>query len=141
MDGPPNFRTMIARGIIGVMVTSALLLACTRAVAQAPVQKVSSPSPLEALTNDLCGCFSAIDLAQKDAVIDARVKRCMEDAIVRHPAAVRMLIQQQPTKDSVGFDLGRALGALLDRSCAAYQRVKQRLRPGRADAAVGNSQS
>ncbi|MFZ1688003.1 MAG: hypothetical protein WAU70_11305 [Flavobacteriales bacterium] len=132
---------MIARGIIAGMVACTLLLACTHAEAQAPVQKVSSPSPLEALTNDLCGCFSAIDLAQKDAVIDARVKRCMEDAIVRHPAAVRALIQQQRKQNTVGFDLGRALGSLLDRSCAGYQRVKQRLRPGRAEAAVRNSQS
>ncbi|MEO8067936.1 MAG: hypothetical protein ABI599_09620 [Flavobacteriales bacterium] len=132
---------MIARGIIGGWVISMMLLACTHADAQAPVQKLSAPSPIQALSADLCGCFSAIDLAQKDAVIDARVKRCMEDAIVRHPAAVRMLIQQQPAKNSVGFDLGRTLGALLDRSCAAYQRVKQRLRPGRAETAVGNSQS
>ena len=141
MGYPPNFRTMIARGIVVCIWACSLLLACTHADAQAPVQKVSTPTPVQVLTNDLCDCFSAIDLTLKDAVIDARVKRCMEDAIVHHPGAVRTLIQQQTKQSTVGFDLGRTLGGLLDRSCAAYPKVKDRLRPSRADAAVRNSKS
>lgn len=132
---------MIAQGIVAGMLACSLLLACTHADAQTPAQKVSTPSPVQALTNDMCDCFAGIDLTLKDAVIDARVKRCMEDAIVQHPGAVRTLIQQQPKQSTVGFDLGRTLGGLLDRSCAAYRKVKDRLRPSRTDAAVRNSKS
>ncbi|MBK7553689.1 MAG: hypothetical protein IPI55_03540 [Flavobacteriales bacterium] len=132
---------MIARVIIAGTMVSATLLACTRAEAQTPVHSASSPTPVQLLTNELCGCFSAIDLAAKDNVIDAHVKRCMENAIVHHPGAVRTLIQQQSKQNTVGFDLGRTLGSLLDKSCAAYQKVKNRLRPGRAEAGVRNSDS
>jgi hypothetical protein len=132
---------MILRPVIGALLCSMLLLACTEVAAQASARPVSTTSPVQSLTDDLCGCFSVIDLTLKDAVIDQRVKRCMEDAIVYHPAAVRALIQDQPKQGTIGFDLGRTLGALLDRSCGAYRKVKDRLRPGRAEVAVRNVQS
>lgn len=132
---------MIARVIIAGTMVSAMLLACTRTEAQTPVHSASASTPVQSLTNELCSCFSAIDLAAKDNVIDAQVKRCMEEAILRHPGAVRTLIQQGSKQNSVGFDLGRTLGSLLDKSCAAYQKVKNRLRPGRAEAGVRNSDS
>lgn len=117
------------------------LAACTGAYGQNSEAQVPRPTTVEALTNELCGCFSAIDLKQSDAAIDARVKRCMEDAIVHNPGAVRSLIQDTPKQNTVGFDLGRTLAALLDGRCGAYRKVKERLRPGRTDAAVRNSQS
>lgn len=126
--------------VITVLVLAALT-ACTGAYGQSGEAQVSKPTTVEALTNELCGCFAAIDLKQSDAVIDARVKRCMEDAIVHNPGAIRSLIQETPKQNTVGFDLGRTLGALLDGRCGAYRKVKERLRPGRTDAAVRNSQS
>lgn len=136
----PNFRTVKQLLVIAVLALAAFT-ACTDAYGQDTQAQVSKPTTVEALTNELCWCFSAIDLKQSDAAIDARVKRCMEDAIVHNPAAVRTLIQYTPKQNTVGFDLGRTLGSLLDGRCAAYLRVKERLRPGRTDAAVRNSQS
>ena len=82
---------------------------------------------LNRLSDDLCGCIEHVDVKASDAKLDASVRRCLEDAVVYHPATVNALIRREKGDGTNAFHLGRSLGTLLDRDCPAFQVVKARL--------------
>ncbi|MCC7501854.1 MAG: hypothetical protein IT229_04950 [Flavobacteriales bacterium] len=82
---------------------------------------------LDRLSDDLCGCIQRVDATAPDIKLDASVRRCLEDAVVYHPATVNALIRREKGEGTKAFHLGRSLGTLLDRDCPAFQVVKVRL--------------
>ena len=82
---------------------------------------------LNKLSDDLCGCIEKVDAKDIDAKLNANVRRCLEDAVVYHPATVNALIRREKGEGTNAFHLGRSFGTLLDRDCPAFQVVKARL--------------
>jgi hypothetical protein len=90
----------------------------------ARAQQSDAPS---VLMSELCGCMSAIDIADNDRAVEASVRNCLEDAVVMHPVEVRAILQHRPSAGSKAFQLGTALGGALQQMCQPFNLVRARL--------------
>jgi hypothetical protein len=86
-----------------------------------------SSAAMDRLSDDLCGCIQTLDPRASDVQLDAGVRHCLEDAVVYHPGTVHALIERGHGEGTKAFNLGRALGSLLERDCEAFQVIKVRL--------------
>lgn len=101
---------------------SAALMACSaRSTAQ-----YSAPEG-DHLMIDLCTCMSAIDLRKSDASVEHGVRDCLEEAVLSHPAEVRLVLQHARPERSRAFQLGSLLGGALERDCVHFKAVRARL--------------
>lgn len=116
--------SMRPRSIIPALAKLALPVLLWCAVVPALAQDRAA---LDRLSTELCGCMVGIDPRSADAVLDARVKRCLEDAVVLHPGTVSALLERDRQEGDRAFKLGRTLGTLLERDCPGFQVIKARL--------------
>lgn len=89
--------------------------------------QAQGPATGPLLTDDLCGCMSAIDLKKDDRSVNFAVRHCLEDAVVHHPGEVLGLLDRYPERGSKAYLLGLILGGALEGSCAPFHAVKVRL--------------
>ncbi|MBV6403975.1 MAG: hypothetical protein IT228_08420 [Flavobacteriales bacterium] len=89
------------------------------------------PGAERVMLDELCGCMGAVDLAGPNTAVEARVRTCLEGAVLRHPAAARALLERSTVEGRAGYRLGQALGDALDRSCEAFGAVRESLRRAR----------
>ncbi len=87
---------------------------------------------MDRLSADLCGCMQQVDPRSSDAVVQAEVRRCLEDAVVYHPATVGALLKRQGAEADRALRLGQVMGALLERDCPWFGPIKARLRSSEA---------
>lgn len=93
-----------------------------------PASSVRAQTPANALAITLCDCFSAVDAGHTDPAFARHVERCLELAMLSHPAAFSDLLDRADGGGSAGYRMGRMLGTLLDGRCAAFPLVRERLR-------------
>ncbi len=117
---------------------------CTPAILVAIIAQASvaqTDAGVADMENELCGCMSVIDLRAADRAFELQVRGCLENAVVRHPAAIRRLLPQNEGGDSKGYQVGLLLGARLEGRCPAFRPVQQRLRRINAAGAMLKSAS
>ncbi|MBK6629467.1 MAG: hypothetical protein IPJ87_01230 [Flavobacteriales bacterium] len=69
-----------------------------------------------------------MDLAASSTTVERQVRACLEEAVLRHPAGARSMLERPGAEASAGFKLGQLLGEALDRTCEAFSAVRDRLR-------------
>jgi hypothetical protein len=92
---------------------------------QAAAQQVAPPS---GLANDLCSCIGTIDPHSDDRTFNLAVRHCLNTAMMQNSKEVVELMRKFPAEDRKFYVLGLVLGSSLDRSCAQYPLVKERMR-------------
>ena len=93
------------------------------------------------MESELCACMTMIDQRLGDRAFEMRVRGCLENAVVHHPAAIRTLLQRDASGDNKGYQVGLLLGRDLEDRCPAFRPVQQRLRRINADSALLKSAS
>lgn len=71
--------------------------------------------------------MSAIPAQSEDALFTARVRQCLENAVVHHPSEVLDLLERYPEQRNKAYVLGLILGSTLEGRCAGFDLVKARL--------------
>lgn len=83
---------------------------------------------IEQMETGLCACMGSVDLRSTDAEFQLQVRQCLESAVMQYPAAMSHLLRTVPGNGPKGEALGELLGERLDRRCAAFRAVRERLR-------------
>lgn len=111
------------------MIHGLWLMLCLGATASpSTAQSTAVRSDEKALVEELCGCVGAVDLAASNTTVERQVRGCLEEAVLRHPAAARSMLERPGAGASAGYKLGQLLGEALDRTCEAFGAVRDRLR-------------